>query len=139
MFTQEPEQAAARFQSSSRLVEGFECEVQSRGFSIIIDEPEMLGGTGKGPNPVEVVLSALGVCQELTYRLFAYKMEIPITGVSVAVVGNINLRSFLLSMIPFAQDIPTLQLMLKLKAQPVMKILKGCRLNLISIALYMGL
>ena len=94
VFTQEPEQAAARFQSSSRLVEGFECEVQSRGFSIIIDEPEMLGGTGKGPNPVEVVLSALGVCQELTYRLFANKMETPITGVSVAVVGSVNLRGF---------------------------------------------
>ena len=76
VFTQEPEHAAATFQSSSRLVEGFECEVQSRGFSMIIDEPEMLGGTDKGPNPVEVVLSALGVCQGLTYRLFADKMEI---------------------------------------------------------------
>ena len=56
VFTQEPEQAAATFQSSSRLVEGFECEVQSRGFSMIIDEPETLGGTDKSPNPVEVVL-----------------------------------------------------------------------------------
>ena len=56
VFTQEPEQAAAKCQSSSRLVDGFECEVQSRGFSMIIDEPEMSGGTDKGQNPVEVVL-----------------------------------------------------------------------------------
>ena len=56
MFTQEPEQAAAKRQSSSRLVDGFECEVQSRGFSMIIDEPEMSGGTVKVQNPVEVVL-----------------------------------------------------------------------------------
>ena len=56
MFTQEPEQTAAKCQSSSRLVDGFEYEVQSPGFSMIIDEPGMLGGTGKGQNPDEVVL-----------------------------------------------------------------------------------
>jgi putative redox protein len=93
-FTEDPEQAKANFHSSSRLVSGLECEAKSREFSLIIDEPEMLGGTNKGPNPIEVVLSALGACQEITYRLFADKMEIPITGVSVDIFGNIDLRGF---------------------------------------------
>ena len=61
---------------------------------MIIDEPEKLGGTDHGPNPVEVVLSALGACQEITYRLFADKMEIPVTGVSVVVTGDIDLCGF---------------------------------------------
>jgi len=59
-----------------------------------IDELEMLGGTNQGPNPVEVVLSALGACQEITYRLYADKMEIPVTGVEVEVFGNIDLCGF---------------------------------------------
>jgi len=93
-FKENPEAAKTTFESSSRLVEGLKCEAQSRDFKMIIDEPEMLGGTDHGPNPVEVVLSALGACQEITYRLFADKMEIPVTGVSVVVTGDIDLCGF---------------------------------------------
>ncbi|MDA1089559.1 MAG: OsmC family protein [Proteobacteria bacterium] len=93
-FSQEPKAAKAQFQSTSRLVEGLTCEAQSREFSMIIDEPEALGGSDQGPNPVELVLSALGACQEITYRLFADKMEIPMTGIEVEVLGNVDLRGF---------------------------------------------
>jgi uncharacterized OsmC-like protein len=94
VFSQEPEKAKAVFRSTSRLVEGLKCEVRSGDHSMTIDEPEMLGGTNQGPNPVEVVLSALGACQEITYRLYADKMEIPVTGVEVEVFGNIDLCGF---------------------------------------------
>jgi len=94
VFSQDPEQAKAVFRSSSRLVEGLKCEAQSGDYSMTIDEPEMLGGTNQGPNPVELVLSALGACQEITYRLFADKMEIPVTGVDVEVLGDIDLCGF---------------------------------------------
>jgi uncharacterized OsmC-like protein len=40
------------------------------------------------------VLSALGSCQEITYRLFADKMDIPVTGIEVEVLGDIDLRGF---------------------------------------------
>jgi len=93
-FRDDPEQARAVFKSSTRLVRGLECEATSRDFAMTIDEPEMLGGTDKGPNPVEVILSAFGTCQEITYRLFADKMDIPMTGIEVDVSGNIDLRGF---------------------------------------------
>ena len=93
-FKEDPEAAKTTFESSSRLVEGLKCEAQSRDFKMIIDEPEMLGGTDHGPNPVEVVLSALGACQEITYRLYADKLEIPVTGVEVEVLGEIDLCGF---------------------------------------------
>jgi putative redox protein len=94
VFGESPEKAKAQFQSSSHLVEGLMCEASSRDFSMIIDEPEMLGGTDKGPNPVEVVLSALGACQEITYRLYADLLEIPVTGIKVEVTGDIDLCGF---------------------------------------------
>jgi len=53
-----------------------------------------LGGADKGPNPVELVLSALGTCQEITYRLYADKMNIPVTGIEVEVLGDVDLRGF---------------------------------------------
>lgn len=93
-FREDADTAKAVFQSSSRLLEGLKCEAKTREFSMIIDEPEMLGGTDQGPNPVEVVLCALGACQEITYRLFADKLEIPLTGVDVEVLGNLDLRGF---------------------------------------------
>ena len=94
VFSQEPEKAKAVFRSTSHLVDGLKCEVRSGDHSMTIDEPEMLGGTNQGPNPVEVVLSALGACQEITYRLYADKLEIPVTGVEVEVHGEIDLCGF---------------------------------------------
>ena len=94
VFSQEPEKAKAVFRSTSHLVDGLKCEARSGDHSMTIDEPEMLGGTNQGPNPVEVVLSALGACQEITYRLYADKLEIPVTGVEVEVLGEIDLCGF---------------------------------------------
>ena len=94
VFSQEPEKAKAVFRSTSHLVDGLKCEVRSGDHSMTIDEPEKLGGTNQGPNPVEVVLSALGACQEITYRLYADKLEIPVTGVEVEVLGEIDLCGF---------------------------------------------
>ena len=94
VFSQEPEKAKAVFRSTSHLVDGLKCEVRSCDHSMTIDEPEVLGGTNQGPNPVEVVLSALGACQEITYRLYADKLEIPVTGVEVEVLGEIDLCGF---------------------------------------------
>lgn len=65
-----------------------------RQHSIITDEPESLGGTDAGPNPVELILAALGTCQEITYRAYAAAMDIPLDHVSVKLEGQIDLRGF---------------------------------------------
>ena len=60
-----------------------------------IDEPPALGGTDQGPNPVEVILAALGSCQEITYRAYATALDIPLAGVSVKLEGDLDLCGFL--------------------------------------------
>ena len=89
-----PEQASARFRVSSRGKEGLHREVRVRDFSLTVDEPSALGGTDKGPNPVEYALAALATCQEITYRLHADAMGIPVNDVSVTLEGEIDLRGF---------------------------------------------
>jgi len=45
--------------------------VEARGFKIIIDEPESLGGTNDGANPVEYVLGALAGCLNVVGHVVA--------------------------------------------------------------------
>ena len=93
-FKADAQKAKATFVSSSALQDGLRSEVSIRQHSLTVDEPEALGGTDAGPNPVELVLAALGSCQEITYRAYATVMGIPLDHVSVTMEGDIDLRGF---------------------------------------------
>lgn len=93
-FRSQPEAAKATFKSTSRLTDGFRSEVSIRQHRLAADEPPALGGTDSGPNPVELILAALGSCQEITYRAYATAMGIPLDSVSVDLAGDIDLRGF---------------------------------------------
>ena len=75
-----------------RLGDGADSAVAIRQFSVQVDEPAGLGGQDTAPNPVEYILAALGSCQEITYRLYADALGIPLNGVSVRLSGTIDLR-----------------------------------------------
>ena len=90
----EPAAAQAAFEAQSRQGEGLHSTVAIRQFSVGVDEPTSLGGADAAPNPVEYVLAALGSCQEITYRLYADALGIPLNGVSVRLTGSIDLRGF---------------------------------------------
>lgn len=94
-FRDKPEEAAVSFAVESRQVSGFQSTVSTRQFSFDADEPEELGGRDTAPNPVEYLLAALATCQEVTYRLYADALHIPLDGVSVKLEGALDLRGFL--------------------------------------------
>ena len=89
-----PREAAAVFGASTRQLAGLSSEAAIRDFRFSVDEPPALGGADSGPNPVELVLAALGACQEITYRLYAETLGIPLNHVSVKVEGRLDLRGF---------------------------------------------
>ena len=93
-FRDDPEKAKVTFSSESRLHDGFQSKITLRDHSLTVDEPAELGGTDKGPNPVELILAALGSCQEITYRAYASALGIPLESVSVKLDGDIDLRGF---------------------------------------------
>lgn len=94
-FRNEPEKASVTFTSESQLQDGFHSEIALRDHALTVDEPAALGGTDKGPNPVELILASLGSCQEITYRAYAAALGIPLESVSVKLEGDIDLRGFL--------------------------------------------
>lgn len=84
----------ASFSADTSLTKGYETAVAIRNFNLVVDEPESLGGTDQGPNPVELVLAALGVCQEIVYSTYATLLNIPIDRLHIAVSGDLDPRGF---------------------------------------------
>jgi putative redox protein len=88
-----PATASLVFRAHTELREGVSCSVKVRDFEpIMVDEPPDLGGKNAAMNPVEMVLGALGTCQEIMYAAYAAVMGIPITKLSVNLKGYLDLR-----------------------------------------------
>jgi uncharacterized OsmC-like protein len=91
-----PQIATSVFRASSFSEQnGFAVRSQIRGFSAVMDEPLELGGTDTGPNPVEILLAALGGCQEIVYRAYAAVMGLEIERIEVHAKGYLDLRGLL--------------------------------------------
>lgn len=91
----QPELANATFRAKSTLKDGFLADVITRDFNFISDEPIELGGTNKGPNPVEYVLGAFAACQEIVIKAYATVLDIDLQEVRVEVDGKLDLHGFL--------------------------------------------
>jgi len=91
-----PGDALQAFSALTHLTGGLSSEARIRDFHLTTDKPSRLAGTelgeDAGPDPAELVLAALGACQEATYRLYADTLGIPLRDVSVKVTGRIDLR-----------------------------------------------
>jgi len=81
------------FRAETRLEEDVRCSAKVRDFApIIVDEPPDLGGTDTAANPVELLLVALGTCQEIMYGAYASVMGIQLDSVKVNLRGYLDLR-----------------------------------------------
>jgi uncharacterized OsmC-like protein len=70
------------------------CEVTAGEFTIAVDEPESVGGTGAAPQPTDLLLASLASCFTLALVYSAAKRAIPLSDVRVDVVGDYAGRRF---------------------------------------------
>ncbi len=89
-----PEAPVVTFAADTTLVDGYRTEAKIRDFALTVDEPPTIGGGDSGPSPVELVLAALGTCQEIVYATYARVLDIPLDGVAVRAEGRLDLRGF---------------------------------------------
>ncbi|QGU94306.1 OsmC family peroxiredoxin [Clostridium bovifaecis] len=83
------------FKAVARKKEGLAVETEARGFKITLDEPEELGGTNTGMNPVEVLLCGLGACQTIVASAFAGEFGIDLQDFWVELEGDLDTDGFL--------------------------------------------
>ncbi|MEA4827493.1 MAG: OsmC family protein [Clostridium sp.] len=83
------------FKAIARKKEGLSVETEARGFKITLDEPEELGGTNTGMNPVEVLLCGLGACQTIVASAFADEFGIDLQDFWVELEGDLDTDGFL--------------------------------------------
>ena len=91
-----PLSAEVVFRASTELNDGMRCSGKIREFpDLLIDEPAGFGGTDSGPGPADILLVALGTCQEVTYRVYASLMGIELESVHCDLRADLDLRGFL--------------------------------------------
>ncbi|SHE98153.1 OsmC family protein [Alkalibacter saccharofermentans] len=69
--------------------------VETRGFTMVIDEPKNLGGTNEGANPVEYLVAALAGCLNVVSHMIAGEMGFELRGVEFKIEGDLNPMKFM--------------------------------------------
>lgn len=69
--------------------------VSARGFNLILDEPQSLGGTNEGANPVEYVLAAFSGCINVMGHVIAKEMGFELRGMDITLSGELNPGRFM--------------------------------------------
>ena len=82
--------------ATAQLTEGMRSDVAIRKFQpLVMDEPEALGGTDNGPNPMEYVMGALNGCVAVMIRLIAGEQGFQFKKVEFEANGILDLRGLL--------------------------------------------
>lgn len=79
-----------KFSVQSKSQSAARTEVSTRGFTLVVDEPEALGGTNLAPNPVEYVLAGYAGCVNVVAHIVANELQIKLPDLQVDIEGEIN-------------------------------------------------
>lgn len=75
-----------------RLIKDQNSEAKVRGFTVIQDEPESIGGTGKGPTPTDYIIASVGFCENVTFARNAGLAGLSIDSLETTVTGSWDRR-----------------------------------------------
>ena len=88
--------AKVRYKARTQWEEDVRCTGRVRDFEpMVIDEPPAFGGGDSAVSPADVVLVALGTCQEIMYVALASAMGIPLQKCQVSLEGDLDVRGLL--------------------------------------------
>ncbi|UCZ52637.1 OsmC family protein [Bacillus shivajii] len=75
--------------------EQFSTTINVRSHQFLTDEPEELGGTDQGANPLEYCLGALIGCMNVIIRMVAKELEVTINDLELAADGTFDERGLM--------------------------------------------
>ena len=68
---------------------------KTRQFTLVVDEPESLGGTDEDANPVEYILAGFAGCANVIGHIVAKELGFVIKNLKIEVSGELNPERFL--------------------------------------------
>ena len=75
---------------------GVLCKASIRNeHELVVDEKPILGGCDLGASPVELILAALGTCQEIMYSVIASSLDIKLEECDVNLTADLDVRGLL--------------------------------------------
>ena len=69
--------------------------IRAGKFKMIIDEPENMGGTNDGPSPVQMLLTALAGCLNVTGHYVANERGLNLLKMKITIDGDMNPCTFM--------------------------------------------
>lgn len=79
-----------KFSISSKSESPAKAKITTRGFDLLVDEPEELGGTNEAPNPVEYILAGYAGCINVVAHIVAEELDFPLENFRVDIDGYLN-------------------------------------------------
>ncbi len=85
-----------KYQATTQWEEDVRCTANVREFeTMTIDEPAAFGGGDEAMSPADVVLVAMGTCQEIMYAALASTMDIQLDECKVEVTADLDLKGLM--------------------------------------------
>lgn len=75
--------------------EGMQTRARSKNHTLIIDEPQQMGGKDEGPNPLGTLLSALAGCENVIANMVAKEMNFDLQGIEFDIRGEFDMRGLM--------------------------------------------
>lgn len=83
-----------KFKINARSEGKMKTMVKAGNFNLVIDEPESMGGTNEGANPLEFVLASLAGCYSIVGSIVAHELGIELKGLDIEIEGEMNPARF---------------------------------------------
>jgi putative redox protein len=79
-------------QAEVKLIKDQCSEAKVRGFTVIPDEPESIGGTGQGPTPTDYFIASVGFCENVIFARNASLAGLSLDSLETTVTGSWDKR-----------------------------------------------
>ena len=89
---EDPSKGLGTVRADATLVGDQRQEVRLKDHILVCDEPQSLGGTDQGPNPLEFFMSAVGFCENVTFSRFAALQGVKFDDLTTSVRGHWDRR-----------------------------------------------
>jgi putative redox protein len=88
----DPMKGLGTVRADSKLVGDQLQEAKMRDYTLVCDEPASMGGSDKGPNPLEFFMSAVGFCENVTLARWAALLGLEFDSLETSVRGHWDRR-----------------------------------------------